>query len=608
MKYYYRPTWKRLLVLIGLVVLSMWLFSCKPNENEGGKDWATVSLDIGQSRSSNQVNAATTGLPSGFSAMIVAVPETVTSVTSNSYITEFYARGMLSTDGSVEMTLPLDTPMRVLQVSFPVSYSLADILGSTPPAFLYGVSSSTITVSGGTQTVTVTIGLTSMDFYVFIATAGLLSPTGLSVQNNGGDTLPIPLNGILAFPAPLAYGDPYNVTIATQPTLGKCVVAGGSGTISVDNTPMAKVFCLMGGAVMGTMTNQPNLAALSGLLEANSGVSTLAGNAAAQFVNGIGVIAGFNGPQKVTTDGTNLYVSDIDNNAIRKVVIATGEVTTLAGGGAMSAGTSGNADGTGTNALFNGLKGITTDGTNLYVADTINNLIRKVVIATGVVSTLAGSGSAGASNGTGNTAEFDEPEGITTDGTSLYVADTANHSIRKINIASTVVSTLAGSGASGALNGTGISASFTNPGGITTDGTSLYVADTGNHEIRKIVGISGATDGDVSRLAGTSGTNIPANGTGDGAAFDSPRGITTDGTNLFVTGTGSNSHRIRKITSISGPTNGVVTTLAGSAAGFSEGTGTVAEFNSPSGVISDGTNLYITDTNNHRIRKIEKNP
>jgi len=105
----------------------------------------------------------------------------------------------------------------------------------------------------------------------------------------------------------------------------------------------------------------------------------------------------------------------------------------------------------------------------------------------GAVTTLAGTGSSGSANGTGTSASFNYPDGITTDGTNLYVADYGNHLIRKIVISTGVVTTVAGTGSSGSANGTGTSASFNSPTGITTDGTNLYVSDYGNHLIRKIV-------------------------------------------------------------------------------------------------------------------------
>ena len=103
-----------------------------------------------------------------------------------------------------------------------------------------------------------------------------------------------------------------------------------------------------------------------------------------------------------------------------------------------------------------------------------------------VETTLAGTGSSGSENGTGTSANFNLPYGITTDGTNLYVADTSNHLIRKIVISTGAVTTVAGTGSSGSANGTGTSASFNKPFGITTDGTNLYVADDNTHLIRKI--------------------------------------------------------------------------------------------------------------------------
>jgi sugar lactone lactonase YvrE len=210
------------------------------------------------------------------------------------------------------------------------------------------------------------------------------------------------------------------------------------------------------------------------VLTLNGTVSTLAGSS--YSTDGTGSAARFNYPQGITTDGTNIYVADTQNNTIRKVVIATGVVTTLVG----SAGLSGSTDGTGSAALFNNPRGITTDGTNLYVVDSCNYTIRKVVIATGAVTTLAGSAGAakGSTDGTGSAARFNFPQGITTDGINLYVTDTQSNTIRKVVIATGAVTTLAGSaGASGSTDGTGSAALFNYPLGITTDGTNLYVAD-----------------------------------------------------------------------------------------------------------------------------------
>ena len=235
---------------------------------------------------------------------------------------------------------------------------------------------------------------------------------------------------------------------------------------------------LMGGSIQSTALN---------LTSANAAVTTFAGSAGTTgSTDATGTVARFKYPYSITTDGTNLFIADSSNHTIRKIVISTGVVTTIAG----SAGVYGSTDGTGTAALFNSPHGITTDGTNLFVADMGNSTIRKIVISTGVVTTIAGSaGAYGSTDGTGSAARFSSgsPCGITTDGTNLFVTDMDNHTIRKIVISTAAVTTIAGSaGVYGSTDATGTSAKFNYPGSITTDGTNLFVADTYNHTIRKI--------------------------------------------------------------------------------------------------------------------------
>ncbi len=262
----------------------------------------------------------------------------------------------------------------------------------------------------------------------------------------------------------------------TTITLSAC----GGGGDSPSSTPAAAQACSpaagttqMGGAMQG------------GTLCLTTAVTTPVGTAGISgSTDGTGTAARFNTPIGITTDGTNLYVADFNNHTIRKIVISSGVVTTLAG----TAGSAGSTDGTGLAAMFSWPQGITTDGTNLYVADFNNHTIRQIVISSGVVTTLAGlAGSAGSTDGTGTAARFSTPAGITTDGTNLYVADTGNHTIRKIVISSGVVTTLAGlAGSLGSTDGTGSAARLNNPIGITTDGTNLYVVDRSNHTIRRI--------------------------------------------------------------------------------------------------------------------------
>lgn len=324
-------------------------------------------------------------------------------------------------------------------------------------------------------------------------------------------------------------------------------------------------------------------------------VSTLAGTGAKGSVDSvIGTSASFNHPSCITSDGNNLYVAEMGSSFIRKIVISSGVVTTLAGSGKDGAIDSS----IGTLASFHILMGITNDGINLYVADYANNKIRKIVISSGAVTTLAGTGVGGSvDSSTGTSASFNGPIGITTDGANLYVSDANNQKIRKIVISSGAVTTLAGSGDRGTIDShIGIAASFSQPNGITTDGSNLYVAEIGSSKIRKIV----IATGSVTTLAGTGTQGVADSINGTSASFYRPRGIATDGINLYVADT--NNNKIRKIVISSGD----VTTLAGSGSvGTGDSAiGSSASFNLPTGIATDGNSLYVTEIGSNKIRKI----
>ena len=325
-------------------------------------------------------------------------------------------------------------------------------------------------------------------------------------------------------------------------------------------------------------------------------VTTLAGSGEAETTDGTGTDASFNGPSGITSDGTNLYVTEWSGKVVRKVVIATGVVTTLAG----TAGVAGTADGTGTAASFNIPLGITTDGTNVYVLDMWVHTIRKIVIATGVVTTFAGTGACGAVDGTGTAASFCQPSGITNDGTYLYIADTSNQLIRKVDMTTAVVTTIAGaSGVYGYLDGTGVAAQFNYPEGITITGGHLYVIDTQNYVVRDV----DATTGVVTTLAGTAGVTGADDGIGSAIQFAiNPTGITTDGTNLFITD--NTNATIRKIVISTATSSTLAGTGATTVLGSTDGTSSAARFNNVQGMTTDGTNLYVTDFYNHTIRKV----
>jgi len=194
----------------------------------------------------------------------------------------------------------------------------------------------------------------------------------------------------------------------------------------------------------------------------------------------------------------------------------------------------GYADDTGENARFNFPTGVVGDGAgHLYVADTFNQVVRKIDLVSGAVTTFAGSaGERGASDGTGAAARFNFPFALTRGGDSLFVADSFNHTIRRIDLASGAVTTFAGlAGEFGASDDPAAAARFDTPFGITAASDSLFVADTGNDTIRKIDIASGF----VTTIAGSPGEDGSADGICDLARFNTPVGVAADGSgNLFV--------------------------------------------------------------------------
>ena len=356
--------------------------------------------------------------------------------------------------------------------------------------------------------------------------------------------------------------------------------------------PEAPVICyeIPQNYVVGTSILSLKPANSGGLVPATiPGVTTFAGSGMKGNTNGFGTMASFNYPTGVAVDKSgNVYVADKANNLIRKITIA-GEVTTLAGS------IYGSKNGTGTAASFRLTAGVAVDSfDNVYVADQNNNMIRKITPA-GVVTTLAGNGSVGCVNGVDTVASFKEPCSVAVDSSgNVFVADKYNHMIRKVTPQG-VVSTFAGNTSSGSANGTGIAASFNGPSGVSIDGSgTMYVVDQDNNMIRKI-----NSAGVVTTLAGstTSGSN---NGIGTAANFNGPSYAAVDCMgNLYVAD--RSNHMIRKITA-----GGVVSTLAGSSIpGCANGPFAMASFDYPVGVaVDDWGNVYVADSYNNMIRKI----
>ena len=255
-------------------------------------------------------------------------------------------------------------------------------------------------------------------------------------------------------------------------------------------------------------------------------------------VDGTGVDAKFYYPTNLATDGVYLYLTDYGNYIIRKIRISDAEVTTLAG-----TGEAGYKDGKLLDAKFNGAYGITVYGSNIYFYEYLNNTIRKIDTVTGDVTTVAGTheerGYIDSDNGLN--AKFDGLKGITNDGTNLYVCDTDNCLIRKINIDSSKTTTLTGEcKESKTTDGSLAVANFMAPYSIIMYGDNLYVSDTDDNVIRKIDIISGY----VSTIGGKSGDSGSENGLYGTSTFMMPMGITCDSKNIYIVDSGNDLIRI----------------------------------------------------------------
>ena len=364
-------------------------------------------------------------------------------------------------------------------------------------------------------------------------------------------------------------GKACTVNTASATSLSITIPRGaGSGKISV--------------SVNGTTAQSPNF----DYQITPSVVSTMAGSTAG-FADGTGTSAKFNSLSCGVFDAVgNYYVTDFSNYKIRKITPA-GVVSTLAGS------TNGFADGTGAVAKFSKIYGIGIDATgNLYVAD--GNRIRKIT-PTGDVTTFAGSATAGAADGTGTAATFNSLCGLCLDTVgNIYVSDQGNFRIRKITSAG-VVTTLAGS-TQGDADGLATAAKFQILAGICVDVMgNLFVTEVKNGVNSKIKKISPV--GSVTTVAGS--TVGYADGAANVAKFDIPLGICVDrDNNLYVIGDANN--KIRKITP-----SGIVSTIAGTTAGFEDGPIATAKFDRSWGInISPSGNLYVADETNNRIRII----
>jgi sugar lactone lactonase YvrE len=339
-------------------------------------------------------------------------------------------------------------------------------------------------------------------------------------------------------------------------------------------------------------------------IDASTGnIATVAGNGTAGYSGdtGLAVAAEINQPNDLAIDASDdLYIADFGNNVIRLVTASTGLITTIVG-----TGTAGYAGDTGSaaSAELSSPSAVSIDASgDLFIADSLNGVIREVS-ATGTITTVAGNGSIsfGGDTGPAAAAELDSPSGVAADGSgNLFIADTLNHSIRRIDAVSGVITTVAGDGTAG-YSGDGnpaTSAELDSPAAVALDAAGdLFVADTGNCAIRLV-----AFGGKISTFAGDGtcgwdGDGVPATNAGLG----NPQGLALDAAgDLFIADTDDN--RIRRVD----VSTHLITTVVGDGNAAYTGDGgpaSAAEVNQPAGVLVDSNgDLYVVDTGNNVVR------
>ncbi|WP_447745049.1 NHL repeat-containing protein [Variovorax boronicumulans] len=326
--------------------------------------------------------------------------------------------------------------------------------------------------------------------------------------------------------------------VETLAGTGVSGTADGKGRAASFDLPYGIALTRNGGLLIGDWSNN-----LLRKISPEADVTTFAGNGVLASVDGNGLNASFKDLTSFTVDATDTaFVADAQGHRIRKVTPAA-DVTTVAGNG-----TNTTTDGNGTAATFNTPISVAVDAAgNLYVLEYFGGVVRKIT-PSGDVTTLAGSSPRGFADGTGSAAKFGLGYNMAIDASgNLYVADSSNHRIRKITPTG-VVTTLAGTGTPGATDGPGNSATFSDPRGVAVDADgNVYVADFGSSLLRRIT-----PAGVVSTLAGQKGVTGGQDGIGAAATFNQPQGLTINAAGtLYVADTFGNL--IRKVTPVRAP-------------------------------------------------------
>ncbi len=636
-----------------------------PTISTGGSTRLTGVFSNGAGSVDNGVGAVTSGTPSSLVSPAATTTYTLTvtngagtQVTRTTTVTVTNGPAIVSfTASQAQVEAGQSTTLQWTYTGNPTSLTLDGVSVLSGPAskvvFPRRRQTYTLVASSaqGTNTAQVTVAARGVDVYAGdLGGPGSLDGAGASAQLNQ------PIAGVTDPAGNVYFCDTENHAIRKVTPAGVVTTFAGISGISgyADAVSAYALFKRPKGIcrdaagnfyVSDTGNYIIRKIATDGLVSTLAGVVEMNG-----YLDGQGTAAIFNQPMGIVVDaGGNLFVADYNNHAIRRIDPA-GNVTTFAGHGALA----GHTDATGTDAFLFWPVGLAIDGnSNLYVSEWGNSILRKITPGA-VVTTLAGTAlSPGSADGTGSAARFNQPAGMCFDPAgNLLLADSGNHTIRRVTPAGVVTTPFGQAGIAGFLDARNNEALFTSPNGVvarpggiplvfdtgndlirsisvdgvvttlagtpvragSTDGDlfhalfsmpqglamgpggNIYVADTGNHTVRKI-----SPDGQVTTIAGLAGVAGGTDGA-SGGTFNAPQALTVDGSgNVYVADTGN--HTIRVISPL-----GAVRTLAGKAgeAGSATGPGSDARFNTPIGIALDASgNVYVADSKNHAIRKVQ---
>lgn len=356
-----------------------------------------------------------------------------------------------------------------------------------------------------------------------------LLSTGLVIQLNNETELNIEI-GSTNFSFPNLVTN-YNVTIKTNPFNLNCIVQNGSGTNLIKDVDNVNIACRFKDLdIVGTTTN-------------------FAGSGAVGSSDSTGTLATFQTPYGIVSDGSNLFVADFGNHRIRRIVISTSVVSTIAGSSA------GYLNGIGTAAQFNVPGGLSTDYKNLFISDNTNNRVRRLFFQDNLVSIIAGDGTLATVDGIGTSASFRAPDHVLFDGKNLFVSEFQGEAIRKIDLTTNQVTTIL-TGQTGGITG------------MAYDGENIYFS---NYNAQKIKRFNLATNNLVDILS---------------TGLNQPMGLLLTNSYLYICDRTNGALKRLDIR-----TN-VVTTIASS-------------LNQPIAVTTDGTSLYLTSFGGNRIIRVQ---